>query len=489
MRRTGHPACTFSTAYGLTCTAADDWFDSTLHTDTALFVDPFLMFNEHQAPWSTVERQLVQFFNEALLRVAASRGGSALERTTASAMLSFPEPAALCLGYGDKTIFGSGSGSGLGQAMRQAANDAITAGITNISQFGELLLFGEGMGCDRVSDVVCNIIKSDLITYTQAVAVRNGIPMTTYLLPHVGYDYKQQRWHRQHVELPANPCWEKTPVILVPRRFLDELPGLDDDAFWEWVYDSHNEQLRHDLNVAIGQQLKRREIIALAKRRSTLRLRYGQMYVAARRKQPLRPYDLERDPKNLVLPKQVAAQFSSLTQVEPPTSPEGFTNYIFSLAEDFKRLVENSGIWRNFWDGSRPRDEANAQGVFRAAVTLACRDRDIDVSPEANAGAGPVDFKFSQGWKRRSIVELKLASSSSFWNNIEEQPPTYMDAEDLTCGVIVVFQLEDKHCSEAFTAQASEAVESAAKERKIDYRIVFVDVRPKTSASKRKRAP
>ena len=483
MRRTSHPAATFSTAYGLTLTATDDWFDPTLHTDTALFVDPFLMFSEHQPPWSTVEQRLVDFFNEALLRVAASRSGARLERETAAAMLSFPEPAALCLGYGNKTIFGLGSGAGLGQAMLQAANDAITAGITNITEFGDLLLFGEGMGCDRVSDVVGNVIKPDFIAYTQAVATRHGIPMTPYLLPHVGYDHQGHRWRREYVNLPANPCWEKTPVILVPRRFLDDLPGLDDDAFWEWVYGSHNEQLRHDLNLAIGSKLKRREIIALAKRRSTLRVRYGQLYVAASRQQPPKPYDLERDPKGLVLPKRVAV---SLTQVEPPSSPEGFADYIFSLANDVKRLVEG-GLWRYFWDGNRPRGEANAQGLFRAAVTLACRDRDIDVSPGTNAGAGPVDFKFSQGWSRRSIVELKLASSSSFWNNVEEQPPAYMDAEGISCGVIVVFQLEDKHCTEAFTAQAQDAVDRAAKERKLDYRIVFVDTRQKPSASKRKR--
>ena len=53
--------------------------------------------------------------------------------------------------------------------------------------------------------------------------------------------------------------------------------------------------------------------------------------------------------------------------------------------------------------------------------------------------------------------------------------------------LIVVFQLEDKHCTEAFTSQAQDAVDRVAKERKLDYRIVFVDTRPKPSASKRKR--
>lgn len=485
-RRTAHPATTFQAAYGITRTAADDWFDPTLHTDTPLFVDPFLMFDEKAAPWSNAEQALVQFFNEVMLRIAGGRGGSVKEQVIAASMLSFPEPAAFCLGYGDKTILGSGSGSGMGKSMLKAGNDAISAGINNISDFGELLLFGAGMGSDRISDLVCNVLLPDLINYTQGVAKRHGLALTQFLVPHAGYDFARHRWRDVRVQLPQNPCWTKTPVLLVPERFLDDLPGLDDDEFWDWVYDSHNEQLRTDLGILIADKLNRHQIIALAKRRSTLRAKYGPMYADALRKNPPIAYDTQNDPKLLVTPKRAAVDFSAQSTVEPPSSPSDFIDYIFSLAEDFKRLVEDSGLWRALWNGNQAMKEALAQQLFRASVTAICKDRNIDVSPEANAGVGPVDFKFSQGWERRSIVELKLASSSSFLNNVQEQPPAYMRAEGISCGVILVIQYEDVHCSDEFISKANEAVKKVADERSVDYRIVFVDARQKKSASKRK---
>ncbi len=37
------------------------------------------------------------------------------------------------------------------------------------------------------------------------------------------------------------------------------------------------------------------------------------------------------------------------------------------------------------------------------------KQNDVDISPETNMGGGPVDFKFSTGYKNRILVKLELS--------------------------------------------------------------------------------
>lgn len=487
--RTSFPDSTFEHASRISRTSADDWFDPKLHTDTDLFVDPFLMFDETAKPWSEVHERLIEFFNTAMEHVAASKGRETSVRwQRAAAMLSFPEPPEFCLGYGVKTIFGSGSAEGLGRDMLKAASDAIRAGLTNIDDFGELMLFGEGFGADRISDMVCNVVKDDLARYTQEIAQRHGVPLESFRLPHQGFDFRRDRWVRRTVDLPLNPCWDRrTPVLLVPDRFLDELPKMEDGAFWDWVYKNQNEQLRKDLGYDLTGNLKRKQIIELAKRRPTLRWKYGKQYVAAAKANPPKPYDFNADPAFKVTPLKTSQEVSAKADLTPPEHEAEFCTFVGSLATEFKKAVENRGIWKSFWSGAVPHNESRAQDMFHLTVLRSCQDRDIDVSPEVNAGQGPVDFKFSTGWVKRAVVELKFARSSSFWDNLEKQVEAYQKAEGISCGYIIIVQHETAHCAPDFLKRVNDVVTKVATKAGWHYEAVFVDVRPKDSASKLKR--
>jgi hypothetical protein len=59
---------------------------------------------------------------------------------------------------------------------------------------------------------------------------------------------------------------------------------------------------------------------------------------------------------------------------------------------------------------------------------LLCERSDVDVSREANVGRGPVDFKFSAGWRRRALIELKLMSSRKLRQGAEAQLPQSANA-------------------------------------------------------------
>jgi hypothetical protein len=74
-----------------------------------------------------------------------------------------------------------------------------------------------------------------------------------------------------------------------------------------------------------------------------------------------------------------------------------------------------------------------------------CQANNIDVSPETNIGRGPVDFKLSDGYINRTILELKLARNTKFWNGLTSQFPTYLKAEGISRGyfIVIVFTETD----------------------------------------------
>lgn len=483
-QRSTHLPSSFNNAFGIVPPAKDAWFDSRLHVDTDLFVDPFLMFNETSGPWSTVHDRLIEFFNLALMSVAkAGNDQQSAHYLRAQSMLSFPEPPAFCLGYSKKSIFGAGSARKLGLAMLASSRRAIDAGIANIEKFGDIMIFGENFGADRVGDMVCNIVMDLFVDYTQEVATTHSLPTTQVVLPHCGYDISNGRWNRRNVALPVNPCWSRpvTPVLLVPGRFLNDLPRMAGSAFWDWVYDSYNAQLRSDLNVAIGSKLSKEEIIEEAKKRPNVARRFGRKYVNEQTSPT--PYDLSQDPDLKVTPLDVAQEVVRYFTAPSPTGAADFCDFVQSLIDTFKQAVEHR-VTKSFWINGVPRHETHAQAIFYSSVLGLCRHLDVGVSPESDGGRGPVDFRFSTGWKNQALVELKLARNSDLLNNVRNQLPTYMKTEQIACGRLVIIQYKDSECDPAFVARVTEAAAEGMATHGVEFGVTFVDARPKPSGSK-----
>lgn len=488
-KRTTVAGTTFAYAYGISRKKKDDWFDPKLHTDTALFVDPFLMFDSTSSRWTNTHARMIDFFNEALGLIAAANGNhQSKDWERAAAMLSFPEPPQFCLGYSKKTIFGSGSGKELGQIMLESGERAIRSGIRNITEFGELMLFGNGFSADRISDMVCNIIMDDFAAYTSKVAQRHSIPTELHLLPHLGYDFANGMWRRKKLQLPTNPCWStRTPVLLVPEEFLSELPAMADHEFWDWVYANFGDQLRTELNMNLNANVNKAAVVARAKQSPSIARRYGIRYAQKLKTDPPAAYDLNGDPSALTKPLQGAQLFALEAKTGAPSTAAEFDSFIGGLIADFKWIAEQRKLWKNFWAGDQPIDEPVIGTLFDTAVVLKCKDMNIDVTRESDAGRGPVDFKFSAGWEKRSIVEIKFAKSKSYWDNLEKQPSTYAGAEGITSGTFLVIQHYDQHCTAEFESKTRKILEGVNRANRLNLKVVFVDVRAKETGSKIKK--
>lgn len=103
--------------------------------------------------------------------------------------------------------------------------------------------------------------------------------------------------------------------------------------------------------------------------------------------------------------------------------------------ETFRDYVENQDGWRviNRGRGKGFANEAEVQGFFG----LLLQPSRFDVNREANNGRGPVDFKISMGLDN-TLIEFKLAKSSSLERNMERQVAVYEKANKTNSSVFVV---------------------------------------------------
>jgi hypothetical protein len=471
----------FSEYYGITRAADDNWFDPILTADTELYVDPFRLYVENEERWAGAHSDLIDFFDMAMELVAKSGLDTSSARwKKAKRLLTFPEPAEFCLGYG-VTPLGAGTGEGYGGVMLDGAATAIAAGIESVSHFEELTLFEEGVGPDRISDIVCNVLKSYFISYTQEVAERHGVALEPIGVRHASWDRDRGMWRDDEEPLPLNP-WTRRAVLLVPSRFLRTLPTVEPPEFWDWAWEYRSEDIRGDFNYDIGKHVNARLIVSFA--RANPRLADDYMgHLEEEGAKP--PYDFDADPSSEYQWYDAALGLAARSTVSAqPNEAEEFCDWVRELLEDFAHNIEEQDGWMLLWVDDRPRKERFVQAMLRTFVVRVCKDNDVDLTGEANAGRGPVDFKFSKGWKRRALAEVKLTNSAQYWHGLERQTPQYMKSEGIKCGYFVSVGYRDLDFTEKRMEDVRKAGEVVSK--RMGYRIVplFVDARKKESASK-----
>jgi hypothetical protein len=472
----------FSEAFGVERTRDDDWFDPVLFADTKLFVDPFLIFLDREdSRWGAAHARLIAFFNLVLTLLArAGRSRTSAHHAAARRLMVFPEPAEFCLGYSEGTTRGTGAGRGLQHPMIAAAEDAIELGMRSVRHFEELTLFEPGIGADRISDIVCNVLKKHFIEYTQDVARVHDVPVAALPIKHADWSDDQRRWVDRRVELPINP-YNGDPILLAPERFLRSLPTVDPEDFWDWAWENENENIRGDFNYEIGRHVDAYTIARFARANRRLIRRY----IRFLEENPKSPYDLEQDPLLEVRWYEAGAQVAAQTPLRfVPDRPEDFCQFVQTIIECFVHNVEQQDGWILLWSNGNPRAERIAQALFRSAVIHYCRANNIDLTGESNAGRGPVDFKFSQGWNRRALVEVKLTNNSRYWHGIERQTPQYMRSEEIRCGFFLSIGFRPLDFEPARVERVRSVAAKVAAETGYEVTAVPVDAQRKAPASR-----
>jgi hypothetical protein len=343
-----------------------------------------------------------------------------------------------------------------------------------------LALFQGGMGLDRISDMVCNILKSYFIKYTQEVCERHNIPTQPFEVTNAAWSHEFARWKRARVNLPLNPHLPKpNPVLLVPEKFLRDIPVVTANGFWNYAWENNAAELRSDFNYDIANKVDRHIKARMARQNPQI----VNNYLGRLEEEDHDPYPINADPKVLVNWYEMGeglVQKSPLSYV--PSSPEGFERFIAAIIAAFQHYVEEQDGWQLLWHKGRSRAERAVQALFRGSVIHYCRAHNIDFTGESDAGRGPVDFKFSQGWSSRALVEIKLMRNSKFWDGILAQTPQYAKSEGVESAFFVAIAYKDSDVEEERYEKIQAAASIASKE---NVRVIplLIDARRKVSAS------
>lgn len=121
---------------------------------------------------------------------------------------------------------------------------------------------------------------------------------------------------------------------------------------------------------------------------------------------------------------------------------ENLKEVVNELLNQFKDLLENKGLWKQLWDDEgKPRKEKTVQSLFFAIAYAYCKANNIDLTPEADAGNGPVDFKLSHGFDSKIVVEIKLSTNSHLVHSYEKQLEIYKRADDTDEGIFLLIDV------------------------------------------------
>jgi hypothetical protein len=474
----------FAEHFNITRTAKDDWFDPHLTVDTPLFLDPVLILHRGRSGlWRGAHDRLIEHFVRCYHLVA--RGGHAGSPAAKDArrLLTFPEPSEFCLGYTAAGTRGSGGGTAVARQMANAIAIAIAAGLAEPEHIEELGILNEGIGADRISDAVCNVLKGHFVRYTQAVAQSHGIPVEEHRVRNAECFLTEARWAPAAVHLPTNPT-NGHPVLLVPERFLNDLPILNAD---DWFDSSLNADLRDQLNLSVGKRARKEDIVRFAQRHPG-RIRQWARDVADA--PTLAGYDFADDPKGIVkwdgATKAFAAAhpISSVTTVD---TQDDLRALLVEMLDLFKHFVEEQGGWSLLWvdpKTGKEKPESAAQLLFLGMAQPYFRSFGVELDREVNLGRGPVDFKLSKGTPVRMLLEFKKGHNGKFWNGLDQQLPSYLLSDDCPEGWFVAIQYRSGDAARKKFRTLPRRVRLLSNEvgRRIDF--FTIDARPKPSASK-----
>jgi hypothetical protein len=405
-------------------------FDPILNADTKLFVDPLLLDHSKATPFGKLARATFSKYFETIIKlIIGSKSKGDAPWKAAERKLQFPEVRFQCLGYGGTSTRGNGGGEAQTAMLVQTASEIVGLGITDPDLFIAMALFEEGIGPDRISDMTCKIIMGDLIDYTREICREVGVPVKAI-------NFKLANGESFVGDLPANPFdTDGGPIILVPKDVLRDLPVASD---WQSVADaaSKNSAFRssvndHVANIWAGKA--RRDKAALKDWALSSDAKFRNL-LDALKGMPTSSYDFAGDPSGEVFWIRLLELLKpeDVQKIAKPLewNQQTLTKVVEQIIENFRHMIEDRRYSEELYHDGKPRAEKAAQRMFFLIAQAFCKANDLDLTPEADTGTGPVDFKISAGFSGRALVEIKLSTNGKLVAGYSRQLEAYATAEE-----------------------------------------------------------
>lgn len=204
--------------YSLGVTQAEvDFVDVDVKNDVRLFVDP-QAFISLPSPWAHECVALVQDFFERV--VIAIRND---DLTLAHHMLSsLREPNDTHLGLSKAQSRGTALGDGFADKIMESLTASRAAESGLLQDLEDTALLVQGIDRDRISDIVTNLIRDQLLDFTTEVCDYYGIPTVNAVASGPMWQPETSNWQERYVR---RPIAEGVPLLLVPKSIVRSAPA------------------------------------------------------------------------------------------------------------------------------------------------------------------------------------------------------------------------------------------------------------------------
>jgi len=446
-------------------------FNPVIGVDSLFFIDPLLLSKTSVPELKNGLKKVRKYFSDVVLLIKIN---NLKARQKAFNKLIFRELKGVGIGYGNSSDDGSAVGPGLALKLLHTAEELIEMGITNPAIFEVMGLFEDNFGPDRLSDALIRILRNDLFEYTERITKEFGIKDTIIL-----------KTYEKDYTVPCHPLKEK-PIIFIPEDILRDLPVAHD---YSQIADLaiFNEELRERFNRLIapcfitekGKKPTKKEI------KKYLLGDKDNISILVKAYESCSPssYDFNADPAGLYLWLEKARELVKQNPIKIISHPKDkdLTNIVQDIIYAFKGFIENKGGWKSLYDNKKkPLNESHARHFFYATAVLYCKACDIDISPESDAGRGPVDFKLSRGHSNKIVVEVKL-TSGNVRQGYEKQTRIYQKSEEAKESYYLVVMVTESSKALEDILELCKEEEENGKSHPV---IIQVDGREKLSASK-----
>lgn len=463
-------------------------YDISVVTDTPLFIDPFLLFNSEDDKYQALHEGMLEY-----LRFLKEKASAPLDDASIQNWFAFREVKQNWLGFTEDSNAGHGLGKKFARDLHVAFGGVLkdfgTETVTDSGHLEKLALVSDGVGRDTISDFTTNLIKHFLCTYTEKFAQEHidDELCDTFSVTRASFNYVTESWATRRYVLPR---LGKDFVLLTPMDILtkdDTWINRSDmfsqfDLLPEALPDAQaRAQVVHYFNRALVKDptsKQRREA-----RAKTIRAfpELADYYIALREENgdAARETSLDKAKGTQVLLRDQVKLAARDIATKTTLFDKPWTSYdeACEAVGIFKHYVEHQDGYRviNRGDSSGFSKETDVQAFFG----LLLQSSWFDVNREPNNGRGPVDFKISASSIDKTLIEFKLAKSSSLARNIKKQLAIYEKANKTNQSVLVIIAY-----TEAELAKAHNAVAAAGKlPTNVTKSIVVIDASNKASAS------
>lgn len=435
--------------------------DIILDVDSNYFIDPALLRVCEIPEFVDASKITEEYFSNIIVLLKHSKALDDMYWKKADKLLTFKEITGTCLGYSNKGTSGNAIGKELRKNILETIKELQKAGDVDPVIFELLSVFQEKVGCDRVSDLLTFILQKNIIKYNMRINQELGLA--------VGDD-----------GLCENP-YNQIKILLLPKQILSPLPITEcfDDIDFAC---SENERVRKEINqyFDLGERtkLKKEEIDHLLK----VKIDYRNEMISNYKKIVVAEYDFDKDPAGEIIWYRISKQKVRDYPLEliQPHSIEELHKVVDRICQQFKKLVEDNGLWRLLYDDNVPKHESAAQLLFFGIADAYCIANNVDLSREVHNGHGPVDFKLSVGAKQKILIEIKLTSNPQLMHGFKKQLPLYMAQENTEKAIYLV--IDNGHRKRLDTFQDYYNALNIEDRKKVKY--VLIDGNIQESASK-----